>query len=385
MAKNLYDQIYDYLLEKIELGQYQPGDRLPSEKELIDQFKVSRITTKKAMEKLMLSGFIERTRGKGSFVTRQAKSKASVYPNPTLTHQNDKNDPSLMVGVLVPDFDDSFGARFLKSIQAHLHAAGHTMVLCVTNDQKEIEDQAIDRMLASGVAGIIAIPAHGEYYNDHLLRLVIDHFPLVLVDRFLRGVSACSVVTNNYQAAQELTEYLIQLGHTHIGFISTHSRDTSAIEDRLRGLIDALGQHDLHLTAEECLGALTSSLPGGMTEQNIEKDVQLLEQFISANPQLTAIFACEYNLALLVNQVLTRMNFSVPRDYSVVCFDFGRHPFIGPQFTHIMQNEALSGAKAVELLNAQIGGKEVSLRNVIPYQLVVGETTGPVLNHQPAK
>ncbi|MGE5224329.1 MAG: GntR family transcriptional regulator [Omnitrophica WOR_2 bacterium] len=377
MAKNLYDQIYDYLLEKIELGQYQPGDRLPSEKELVAQFKVSRITTKKAMEKLMLSGVIERSRGKGSFVSRQQKSKVSVFPIPAKSILNNSSSRSGLVGVLVPDFDDTFGASFLKSIQATLHGAGHPMVLYVTGDRKEIEDQAIDRLLDTGVDGMIAIPAQGEYYSDRLLRLVIDHFPLVLVNRVMKGVSACSVVTDHYQAAKELAECLIQLGHTHIGFVSASSREASATEDRLRGLIDALGQHNLHIMAEECLSTLTSSLPGGMTGQDIDKDMQSLKEFIASNPQLTAFFVCEYNLALLLYQVLRRMNFSVPQDYSVVCFDFGRLPFIGPHFTHILQNEGLAAAKAVELLAAQIEGEPVPTRTVIPHLLVPGETTTP--------
>ena len=40
----MYERIYGDLLAKIQSGDYQPGDRLPSEKELAELYGVSRIT-----------------------------------------------------------------------------------------------------------------------------------------------------------------------------------------------------------------------------------------------------------------------------------------------------------------------------------------------------
>ena len=46
----MYERIYGDLLAKIQSGDYQPGDRLPSEKELAELYGVSRITANKAMD-----------------------------------------------------------------------------------------------------------------------------------------------------------------------------------------------------------------------------------------------------------------------------------------------------------------------------------------------
>ena len=48
----MYERIYGDLLAKIQNGDYQPGDRLPSEKESAELYGVSRITAKKAMDML---------------------------------------------------------------------------------------------------------------------------------------------------------------------------------------------------------------------------------------------------------------------------------------------------------------------------------------------
>src|SRR5690606_26146540 len=70
----LYQQIYQQLLEDIRTGKYPPGSQLPTEKELAEAYGVSRITSKRALTELAEAGFIERIRGRGSFVHAQGKS-----------------------------------------------------------------------------------------------------------------------------------------------------------------------------------------------------------------------------------------------------------------------------------------------------------------------
>ncbi len=65
----LYRQMEAILEEKIARGEYVPGQRLPSEKELAQQFGVSVITVKKALASLTERGLVVRKQGKGTFVT----------------------------------------------------------------------------------------------------------------------------------------------------------------------------------------------------------------------------------------------------------------------------------------------------------------------------
>lgn len=64
----LYEQLKRSLLERIEEGHLQPGDRLPSEKELEAEFGVSRVTVRRALQDLSHEDRIIRVAGKGSFV-----------------------------------------------------------------------------------------------------------------------------------------------------------------------------------------------------------------------------------------------------------------------------------------------------------------------------
>lgn len=64
----LYYRVYRALRNKIEVGDYEKGDLLPTESELQTLFNVSRITIRKAMEMLANEGFVITRQGKGTEV-----------------------------------------------------------------------------------------------------------------------------------------------------------------------------------------------------------------------------------------------------------------------------------------------------------------------------
>ncbi len=66
----LFIQIYNLLCSAIEEGVYKPGDRLPSENELIEKYSVSRTTALAAIDELLKAKIAYRERGKGTFVAK---------------------------------------------------------------------------------------------------------------------------------------------------------------------------------------------------------------------------------------------------------------------------------------------------------------------------
>lgn len=67
----VYIQIHDKIREEIEQGNWQVGDRLPSERELAIKFGVSRMTLRQAVQTLADEGILERKIGSGTYVARQ--------------------------------------------------------------------------------------------------------------------------------------------------------------------------------------------------------------------------------------------------------------------------------------------------------------------------
>ena len=69
--KPLWSQLYDILENRIKTGYYPTGTILPPELKLMEEFEVSRITVRQAMDKLIQSGYIVRKRGKGTLVLKK--------------------------------------------------------------------------------------------------------------------------------------------------------------------------------------------------------------------------------------------------------------------------------------------------------------------------
>ncbi|MEM8832386.1 MAG: GntR family transcriptional regulator [Cyanobacteria bacterium P01_G01_bin.19] len=74
MAKSpLHINISQQIQQKIDSGKYSPGDKLPSERELIKIYRVSRITVRRAIANLVQQGLVRTHQGKGVFVSEQRK------------------------------------------------------------------------------------------------------------------------------------------------------------------------------------------------------------------------------------------------------------------------------------------------------------------------
>lgn len=74
----LYYQLYEILRANITRGEWQPGDMIPPESELIERYRVSRTTVRQVLDMLVNEGLIYRQRGRGSFVAHPTVEQALV-------------------------------------------------------------------------------------------------------------------------------------------------------------------------------------------------------------------------------------------------------------------------------------------------------------------
>lgn len=71
-GRPLYVQLYEVIREQVRSGALKPGDAIAAESELIKTYGVSRITVRAALEQLVHDGYIDRHRGRGTFVRATA-------------------------------------------------------------------------------------------------------------------------------------------------------------------------------------------------------------------------------------------------------------------------------------------------------------------------
>ncbi|MGE5531992.1 MAG: GntR family transcriptional regulator, partial [Bacteroidota bacterium] len=230
----LYQRLYDYVLEEVRAGRLNTGDRVPSEMELARLFGVSRITSKKALQRLHHDGVVERIVGKGSFVAAQLPALERLT-SPGAAPRARRPGRSC-IGFVLPAFSPAFEIGLLEGVEARAAELGLNLIVRRTHGRQDVEEQVIDSLIGSElVDGLIVFAVNGDYHNRSLLRLVLDRVPLVLADRALHGIAACAVTTDNHAAALELTRTLLAKGHKHLAFVSAPVNNTTSLEDRLEG------------------------------------------------------------------------------------------------------------------------------------------------------
>jgi DNA-binding LacI/PurR family transcriptional regulator len=341
-----YRQIYDYLLEAITSGKLSSGDKVPSEKELCEQFTVSRITSKRALELLTEQGYIVRFPGKGSFVAN--KQLKSGKPSRV----------SRSIGFVISDFSDNFGTRLLFAVESICREKGYHLILKRSRDSVTEEAEAIASLTATGVDGLLVLPIHGEYYNEEILKLILEKKPLAFVDRKMRGLTAPSFSTDNIAAARTGAEYLLSLGHRKIGFYSGPIKNTSTVEDRRHGFIDAYAGNSIPIDERLFHTNLISSWTYPFSDrQYVIQDIESVKSHLLAHPEISAAFSAEYNMALIVAAAAQQLGRRVPEDLSILTFDSPPSITGKSSFTHLLQDEESIGKKAVETLDAMITGR----------------------------
>lgn len=166
MTQPLYETVKQHVLDHIRDGRWQPGDKIPSENDLVRDLAVSRMTANRALKELSNEGFLLREHGRGTFV---APRRVRGHP------------------------------LEVRSIAEDIRARGelYSMKLLV---QKEIEGSA-------DILKEMKLP-HGSKLIHLKLVHKADGIPLQLEDRYVRTLLAPELLELDFSTTSP-TEYLL--------------------------------------------------------------------------------------------------------------------------------------------------------------------------------
>lgn len=360
----LYEKIYNDILDGIQTKRYPVGSLLPSESELSRAYNVSRITSKKALEMLAARNLIVRKPGKGSYVS---DDNTIDQPQTDMAYKSIRNQK--LIGVVMDSFGDSYGYKILLGMEQECKKHGFCMVLKCSYGSKEEETKSIDKLLDIGVCGLIIMCVHDENYNSKVLKLSVENFPTVLIDRMLKGIPISYVGTDNYKAAKELTEQLFNSGHHNICYVAPMSVDTSTVEDRHRGFVDCHMEHRIVTNESMWITDLISTLPSHHNEDLSADDMEKIKIFIQKHPEVTAFFAVEYSIASIIYRALCQLG--QEKEKSIGCFDSPKN--ISDEIMHLTyveQDEILIGKNSIRVLAETINGSKNVEPQLIPYKII---------------
>lgn len=339
----LYKQIILDLLQQIHSGELRPGDRIPSENELSEQYHVSSITSKNALMELSDKGYIIRIRGKGSFVnSAEQLNQIPAFSQALHTRTVMK---AKTIGLIMPSMKTLIDQQLLDALEYEVQKTDYILAITITRESQKLESESIMKMKERGVSGLIIFPTEAEIYNEDILKLNLTDFPFVLVDRYLKGIRSSCIYTNNYEITKEAVKYLIDQGRPNVAFLSPGSHNT-VTSDRLNGYRDAFSERGLPVPSNGiCYIDLNISSPAEKKE--------ILLNYLYNSPQIDGLFCVNQELTQYIVSIMN--TYHLWEKYRIAAFDY----FANRKVAYIEQDISTIAQTCIqELISSILSGRQ---------------------------
>jgi LacI family transcriptional regulator len=233
------------------------------------------------------------------------------------------------------------------------------MYATVKVDERNRPQELPAMLLGAQVDGLIVV---GAFLEEAIAAISKQATPnVVLVDAYAPSQPFDSVVIDNISGAESAVEYLIAQGHRNIGLVGSQSDGYPSIRERRKGYTRTLRDHQLPNTYIE---------DGPLTRDGGEDATRRLLQ---RAPEVTAIFACNDEVAFGAMNAARELGRHIPADLSIVGFD-DIDPAQGavPPLTTIHVDKALMGALAVRHLDTRATNPgQTTVKTLVSTRLIV--------------
>lgn len=273
-----------------------------------------------------------------------------------------------VLAVLLPalrhGFGDSYFGELISGICDRAGKLGYKVMLEQAKPEFVKAKGHIEIFERRYVDGILCL---GSNDRQHYLEEFSDRrYPLIVVDNYLEQWNLDHVVCNYRAGAEQVMNYLLQLGHRQIGFIN------AALEVRT-----SRDRHDVYVQRLKSMDVQVHSdwtEDGKFTERG---GAEAAKRILTAAPDVTAIFAGNDKMALGAMHYCSLSGRKVPDDISIIGFDDMQHAaFVNPALTSVHLPLYEVGSLACERLIERIREKVERVAEVLPTHLVVRESTG---------
>ncbi len=261
-----------------------------------------------------------------------------------------------------------FYIRVLEGIEAELAVNNYNLLLQIINETtpdrlpKMIQEHLVD--------GLILV---GTFRENYLRRIMDSRYKIVLVDPNVQRSEYSQVLIDNEQGAFQATRYLIERGHTRIGFISGDLSRISFFQ-RYKGYVKAM--QSLKIEVDEAL-----ICTGGL-----ENGYELVQHLLKKN-NITAIFSANDINALLGYKAVHEMGLKIPDDISIVGFDdIELSRMASPPLTTVRVDKEELGSIAVRsLLGAVRNNEGKPMISVVPIKLMERGSVRSIPEHEKSR
>ncbi len=271
------------------------------------------------------------------------------------------------LGLVVPDIANPYFSGMAHGVTSVANAEGFGVLLCDCEEDTSLELTMLDVLDEKRVDGVIV--AAPRTTTQDLLPILARHQNVVVVNRLFEETEnpiVCGYVLNDDKAGGYIiTQYLLEHGHRHIGFLAGPSSSFGSMR-RMKGYSAALREKSLAVNpkiVQYCIPTVDGGRDAArcMIEENLE---------------VTALFCFNDLVAIGALQCCQQLGRNVPDDMAIIGYDdIPMASWVTPTLTTIKVNFESMGKTATKLLINHINNCEDDCNSlVLDPQLIIRDS-----------
>ena len=265
-----------------------------------------------------------------------------------------KSTDSKIIGVIVPCLHSYVSGNTLKYLDKELKDNNYETLIMNANFDENKQLEYIKKLARMNVDGIILLPTTMSKTYESTIKSI--DVPVVMLGQ--EGEYTYSVEYNDFNAARDLTNYILASGHRNIAYLGVEEDDVAVGYYRKLGVIRTLEKYDLQ--PENVL----------ITNFGMEEGYEIVRENIEKLKEDSCLICATDNLAYGAIKALEESGLNVGENYSVAAFgDYTSSALLKSPLTTIKFNLKDAAKQTVEMLLNIIKKEETAIKLLIGYEL----------------
>ena len=265
-----------------------------------------------------------------------------------------KSTDSKIIGVIVPCLHSYISGNTLKYLDKELKENNYETLIMNANFDENKQLEYIKKLARMNVDGIILLPTTMSKAYESTIKSI--DVPVVMLGQ--EGEYTYSVEYNDFNAARDLTNYVLASGHKKIAYLGVGEDDIAVGYYRKLGVLRALEKYNLE--PENIL----------ITNFGMEEGYEIVKENIKKLKGDSCLICATDNLAYGAIKALEEEGLNVGEDYSVAAFgDYTSSALLKSPLTTIKFDLKDAAKQTVEMLLNVIKKEETAMKLLIGYEL----------------
>ena len=265
-----------------------------------------------------------------------------------------KSIDSKIIGVIVPCLHSYVSGNTLKYLDKELKNNNYETLIMNANFDENKQLEYIKKLARMNVDGIILLPTTMSKTYESTIKSI--DVPVVMLGQ--EGEYTYSVEYNDFNAARDITNYVLAQGHNRIAYLGVSEEDIAVGYYRKLGVIRTLEKYNL--SPENVL----------ITNFGMEEGYSAVKENIEKLKEDSCLICATDNLAYGAIKALEEEGLNVGDNYSVAAFgDYTSSALLKSPLTTIKFDLEDAAKQTVNMLLSVIRKEETDIKLLIGYDL----------------